>query len=249
MHSLVSSVCLSADGQLVLSGGHEHLALWELATGKCLRAFTTSFALGTIWAVCLSGDGRFALCAGFAGLLRLWDTGKGERLLDIQGHTGQVNSVCVSSDDRFVLSGGNDKTLRLWELPSGKCLRALEGHTNFVKSVCLSADCRYALSGSADNTVRLWLLDWELVPREPADWDEAARPYLARFLTLHTPYAGELPRDRTTEADITRALTRTGKPTWTSDDFQQLLDTLGCAGYGWLKPEGVRRELEKMTAR
>lgn len=23
---------------------------------------------------------------------------------------------------------------------------------------------------------------------------------------------------------------------------------LGCAGYGWLRPEGVRRELEKMAA-
>ena len=28
----------------------------------------------------------------------------------------------------------------------------------------------------------------------------------------------------------------------------QLLFTLGCAGYGWLRPEGVRRELDKMAA-
>ena len=35
---------------------------------------------------------------------------------------------------------------------------------------------------------------------------------------------------------------------WTEDDFQRLLYTLGCAGYGWLRPEGVRRELERMAA-
>ncbi len=32
----------------------------------------------------------------------------------------------------------------------------------------------------------------------------------------------------------------------TEDDFKQLLYTLGCAGYGWLRPEGVRRELETL---
>jgi hypothetical protein len=26
------------------------------------------------------------------------------------------------------------------------------------------------------------------------------------------------------------------------------MNTLGCVGFGWLRPAGVRRELEKMTA-
>jgi hypothetical protein len=36
-------------------------------------------------------------------------------------------------------------------------------------------------------------------------------------------------------------------PTWSEEDFQRLLHTLGCAGYGWLRPEGVRRKLEEMA--
>jgi hypothetical protein len=28
----------------------------------------------------------------------------------------------------------------------------------------------------------------------------------------------------------------------------RLLDMLACAGYGWLRPEGVKRECEKMVA-
>lgn len=60
--------------------------------------------------------------------------------------------------------------------------------------------------------LRLWFLDWELDDREPADWDDAARPYLQNFLTLHTPPQG--------------------KPKITKKDFKQLLHTLGCAGYG-----------------
>jgi hypothetical protein len=35
---------------------------------------------------------------------------------------------------------------------------------------------------------------------------------------------------------------------WTEEDFHCLLDRLGYAGYGWLRPEGVRRKLEKVAA-
>ena len=91
-----------------------------------------------------------------------------------------------------------------------------------------------------------WIGSWKIRPA--ADWDEGARPYLQNFLTLHTPYAGELPQGRSpTEEEIALALTRRGKPAWNEDDFQQLLHTLGCAGFGWLRPEGVRHELEKMA--
>jgi FHA domain len=42
--------------------------------------------------------------------------------------------------------------------------------------------------------------------------------------------------------------TRGGKPVCTTADFKQLLHILACAGYGWLRPEGVRRELGRMGA-
>jgi hypothetical protein len=77
-------------------------------------------------------------------------------------------------------------------------------------------------------------LDWELEPNQPADWDEGARPFLAAFLTLHPP--------------ARRWYSPWSKPSWTEDDFRRLLDKLRCAGYGWLRPEGVRRELDKMVA-
>jgi hypothetical protein len=61
------------------------------------------------------------------------------------------------------------------------------------------------------------------------------------------PYAASLPVDRApTDGELAVALTRHGKPTWTDADFQNLLRTLGHAGLGWLRPEGVRRQLETM---
>ena len=71
---------------------------------------------------------------------------------------------------------------------------------------------------------------------------------MENFLTLHTPYASQLLLDRNpSEEEITLALTRRGRPVWNHEDWLKLLDTLANAGYGWLRPEGVGRELEKMA--
>ena len=93
---------------------------------------------------------------------------------------------------------------------------------------------RFVLSASEDATVRLWELDWDYDFPDPADWDEGARPYLDIFLTLHTPYGPD-------------GLTRRGKPQWSEGDFQNLLKDLGYRGYGWLRPEGVRKKLEELA--
>ncbi len=166
-----------------------------------------------------------------------------------EGHTSSVESVAISPDGRWGGSGSCDKTLRLWDLSTGKCLRVFEGHTYSVESVAISPDGRWGLSVSWDTTLRLWELDWEYEFPGWADWSEGAQPYLTNFLTLHAPYAANLPSEgESSEEQICLSLTRKGKPTWTEDDFGQLLYTLGCAGYGWLRPEGVRRKLEEMAA-
>lgn len=101
-------------------------------------------------------------------------------------------------------------------------------------SVCISPDGRWALSGSPDKTLRLWELDWDYEFPGPADWHEGARPYLEIFLTLHCPHGED-------------GISRVGKPQWNDEDFKKLLKDLQCRGYGWLRPEGVRRKLEEMT--
>ncbi|MBN2147207.1 MAG: serine/threonine protein kinase [Anaerolineales bacterium] len=240
------TVCISADGRFALSGNNDKtIQLWELATGQLVRTLAGHGAV--VQSVFLGGDGRYALSGSFDKTLKLWEVATGRCLRTFEGHTHYVNSVCLSADGQYALSGSKDTTIKLWDVATGQCLRTFEGHANSVISVCLSGDGRYALSGSEDKTLRLWELDWELEDIPLADWDEGARPYLQNFLTLRTSVAGELPQGPSpTEKETSHVLTRRGKPGWNEDDFQQLLYMLGCAGYGWLRPEGVRKELEHM---
>ena len=182
----VTSVCLSADGRYVLSGGGNisenlgafwnnrgTLKLWEVSSGRCLRTFEGHAQL--VSSVCLSGDGCWALSGSVDKTLKLWEVSSGRCLRTFKGHTSPVYSVCLSSDGRYALSGSwhrydalsggrvpyygwvtEDKTLKFWETASGRCLRTFEGHTRSVISVCLSANGGYALSGSEDKTLKLW---------------------------------------------------------------------------------------------
>ncbi|MBI5395728.1 MAG: protein kinase [Verrucomicrobia bacterium] len=244
----VLSACLSADGRHALSASiDETLKLWDVATGRCMLTLTGHTM--PVISACLSADDRYALSGSSDNTLRLWDLSSGECLREMQGHTDMVRAVWLSKNSRFAFSASGDRTVKVWDAQTGECQRTFEGHTDSVTSVHTSGDDRYVLSGSSDGTLRLWHLDWELEARQPADWDERGRSHLEMFLASQTPCAAELPTDRQpTEEELACALARCGKAKWNEDDFKRLLWTLGCAGYGWLRPEGVRRQLEKMAA-
>jgi serine/threonine protein kinase len=245
--NIVNSVSISPDGRWALSGSEDKtLRLWELATGKCVH--TLEGHTDTVLSVSISPDGCWALSASVDNTLRLWELATGKCVRTFEGHASMVTYVAFSPGGRWALSGSDDKSLRLWELATGNCLRTFEGHTDIVLSVSISPDGCWALSASGDKTLRQWELDWECDFPSVADWDVGARPYLEFFLTLHTPYAAELPQDRApSEEEIRLALTRRGKPFWNEEEFDALIRRLQYAGYGWLRPEGVRKELDEMA--
>ena len=179
----------------------------------------------------------------------------------MDAHHNGVVSLCLSQDNAYAISGGKDgstSSVKLWKLSSGTCLRTFEVE-DCLKSVHLSCDSAYLLSQEHNGTVRSWVLDWNLDARELTDWHADASTYLTAFVNEHTPYAAPLPdgfdEDQTIKLQLELGpseeaidgLTRRGRPVWGDDDLQELLFTLGCAGYGWLRPEGVKHKLEEMA--
>lgn len=247
--TFVDAAGMTPDGNYAVSGSRDAtLKLWELKTGRCARTFRGH--TDAVTSLGVSPDGRYVLSGGEDNTLRLWELETGDCVRTFESLCHRVWGVSLSHDGRFALSGSFEGTLELWDVESGRRLRDLRAHSSLAMHTCFSPDGRYAISngGRPGSEQKIWLLDWDLEERGPADWDEGARPYLRVFLNQQTPYAADLPEDhQPTEEEITLALTRRGRPEWSEGDFQRLLYTLGCAGYGWLNSEGVRYELQQMV--
>jgi WD40 repeat protein/serine/threonine protein kinase len=248
-----NAVCFSPDGRFTLFGS-KNIQLWDIARNRKLR--TLRGHQSPILSVCFSLDGRFALSgSGYRSwiaddrhvenVMKLWDIVTGICLMNFVGHELGIVSVSLSADNRFALSGSYDGTVKLWDTSTGVCLQTFKG-VSYIQSACLSQDGQYILA--AGQGAKLWVLDWELEDCQSVDWQEGARPYLENFLTSHISYLADLTLKRVSlKEEIKFALTRCDKLVWTDSDFSTLLHTLGCAGYGFLHPDTIRQELDKMA--
>ena len=190
-----------------------------METGGCLRTFDGH--LGGVISVCISPDGKRALSGSSDHTIKLWDLETSTCLCTMEGHTWNILSVSFSPDGKKVLSGSQDKTMRLWDIETGKCVYIFQEFDSWVKKVCFSSDGQ-KIAAATETAIQVYDLDFDLHFPGWHNWDEGARPYLDIFLTLH--------------------------PNWTDEDFNNILiSDLQNRGYGWLRPEGVRAELEKIS--
>ncbi len=248
----IKSVAFSPDGSRAVLGcgslddKKQTLQYWDLVQGECLHKFN-DYAK-SIWSVAISPDGSKALAGDEEGNIQLWDLLSKEILATFEGHRDEVSALAFSPNGRYFFSGGSDNILRLWDVEKKQLVRTFTMHDSAINYITFQQDGRHLLTASSDMYIHLWALDWDLEDYQTRDWDDAALPYLEAFLTIHTPFAGPIPKHTgPTDPEVIAALTREGKPEWTEEDFQQLIIELGHHGYGWLQPQGVQRKLQELA--
>jgi len=104
-HSVaVTSVAFSADNRILAAAGGSAIKLWEVATGRELRALNGHS--GDVTSVAFNVDGKVLASGSNDKTIKLWDVATGRELRTLTGHSDEIVSVAFSVDGKILAAEG-----------------------------------------------------------------------------------------------------------------------------------------------
>ena len=112
----ITSLALSADGNLALTGGADKsVKLSNATTGQFARELTG--VGGAVTATTIAPNGAIAAAGSADGKVYLWTAADGKPLGALPAHAGGVTGVAVNAAGNGFVTVGADGLLRTWALP------------------------------------------------------------------------------------------------------------------------------------
>lgn len=233
----ISSVSLSLDERYALVADlRRNTVLWDVQKGDMISKeyvpyhVFTEFSLDSkVLAMKTDDDNRgvYDICTfgNQMDIVDIKDCAVFQSFAYVPVKIARASTINPKSIDRKFKVLSNGRFLGLWDLKKKERVLGIYNQKPFemdFSCYCLSSDERWLLIGSYDGKITVWGIEYEYAFPGWADWDEEAQPYLDIFLDVH--------------------------PNWNTADFNALIARLQGCGFGWLRPEGVREQLKKITA-
>jgi RNA polymerase sigma factor (sigma-70 family) len=155
----VASLAFTPDSKTLVTGSlYEDIRVWDVASGKLLRAFAHRDEEGLQFLP----DGRTLLAGGGTGRrqngVHFLDAVTGKEVRRFEGHDSRAEAVAFSPDGRLVATGasGSDP-IHLWEANTGKLVRRLgeREHAPNAFALAFSPDGKVLASGGYAGQVAL----------------------------------------------------------------------------------------------
>jgi WD40 repeat protein len=106
------ALAVPSDGSLLISADDDGtLRTWDVRQGTPTHRWKTN--QNPIRAVACGDDGLVAVAAGE---VEIWHAGRGERLLNLEGHKRPINALSFSPDGQSLASASDDQTVVVWDL-------------------------------------------------------------------------------------------------------------------------------------
>jgi WD40 repeat protein len=129
----VQDAVFTPDGKSIITAGEDNgvVKIWNLQTFPGGMQFAASD--GPVWQASFSPDGKRLVTTGGEGAAYIWDTGSGQKVMALSGHTDVIRGAVFSPNGKLVLTTGEDTLAILWDAASGQELRQFLGHTDIVR--------------------------------------------------------------------------------------------------------------------
>jgi WD40 repeat protein/tetratricopeptide (TPR) repeat protein/tRNA A-37 threonylcarbamoyl transferase component Bud32 len=149
----VTALSFSPDGKLLLTVGHMHVAVWEIATGKRLALFSNGTV--SVTGAAFGPDGRTVLTGSMDGQARLWDVASQAPLGEPLACGEWISAVAFRPDGSAFVTAGKHGGVRVWDARARRPLISFQ-YSGGVDALAISPDGELLLTGSGDGTARLW---------------------------------------------------------------------------------------------
>ncbi len=147
------ALALASDGgSLAVAGAESGITVWDTATGKRVREWTTK---EPVWSLDFSPDGHRLLSAGWSSDVSLWRLDEPSPQI-LSGHLLHAWSAVFSKDGATIATTSSDQSVRLWDTATLQQKAVLRGHDSEVWCVAFSPDGKLLATGGKDQNVMLW---------------------------------------------------------------------------------------------
>ena len=160
-HSRVYGLCLSPDGQqMVTAGWDKEIRLWDTETGELIKSVTNDTPAGDprMYGALYSPDGKSIATMEMRGRVKIWTTDL-EKPLKIKTVASHFGSFGYSRNGLWISVGGYDGDVAVYDTQTGDCVWELGKHTKGIYNVSFGALDKTLLSSGSDGVCYLWDLN------------------------------------------------------------------------------------------
>ncbi|RSL61901.1 hypothetical protein CEP54_005963 [Fusarium duplospermum] len=148
----ISKMDFSADGNVLYSASYENtVALWDTATGQCLRTIECPFTV--ITAMACSRD-RVAV-GSIRGNVAILNLEEGSKPQILPGHDKTTGSLAFSSDGELLASFANGSSGKIWDL-TVTTSETGEGYIEPVREIAFVSNFKLVVSSDLVRRITIW---------------------------------------------------------------------------------------------